>query len=372
MQCDHSYLPLLSGHLDGSNSETEEKRLEKHLKSCRHCRELLQSMEEADLLLVQSIFEPPADLTARIMRAVEQEPKKKKSRKRYYFSTALAGLAAAAVLCFALLGDNLPLLPEKANSSAPEVRVADEADLPSPAEAEEQLQSPDSFATDEENALLLDTAQDSAPEELASEQIAALESTVSSTQTHTQPTETAPPGAVADPEPTNQADPSSDFEPPTLPALETEASDTSTHNYSSTFGYRAPISGKDTSASGVPTLVIWDASADELSLPFGAQKKEFSALRENDSTSLYQQFASALSLLRKPTSLSGSRIYLAFTSEIYSITYDELQELLNRCVQKYELAFYLPKEIGDLSNCQLILIDAAQTSGKVTSGKATE
>ena len=35
MKCDNSYLPLISGHIDGCNSEIEERRLQQHLPALR-------------------------------------------------------------------------------------------------------------------------------------------------------------------------------------------------------------------------------------------------------------------------------------------------------------------------------------------------
>ncbi len=421
MQCDHNYLPLLSGHLDGSNSEAEEKRLEKHLKSCRHCRGLLQSMEENDLLLTQSIAAPPADLTARIMRAVEQEPKKKSSRKRYYFSTAVAGLAAAAVLCFGQQGDNLPLLPETANDRSQEAYSLDSAEETADfTEAEDQVKSGEFVITEEPyedfagsaseasmdgvcysqdstpaDTAPLETQPDSVQDETFSENTEPITQTeppsepIVQSESPTEPTaQTEPPS-----EPIVQSEPPSEStaqtEPPTepmtqpetstetfsLPPLEVEPSGKAPASIISGNGeiaYRPPISGKEQQEPAVPTLVIWDATSGNLLLPFGAQKTEFAVQRAGDSSSLYHQFASALSLLRKPTSLNSKLFSPMFTSEVYSISYDELRALFDSCLQKYELAFYFPKEIQNLDHCQLILIDAPKGSLAVTSGKTNE
>lgn len=78
MNCDE-YLPLISGHLDGVNSEIEERRLQEHLETCEACRVLLSQMEQNDALL-QSAATPPADLTDRIMNAVRKEKRTAKKR----------------------------------------------------------------------------------------------------------------------------------------------------------------------------------------------------------------------------------------------------------------------------------------------------
>ena len=69
MKCSQIF-PLLSGHLDGANSEIEERRLQQHLKTCRHCRELLARLEENDALLASQEAQPPVDLAARILSLI--------------------------------------------------------------------------------------------------------------------------------------------------------------------------------------------------------------------------------------------------------------------------------------------------------------
>lgn len=97
MSCD-DFLPLISAHLDGANSEIEERRLQEHLKTCEFCRTLLSQMEQNDTLLKANAAVPPADLTERIMREVRKEEKASSPRKRYIISTVASGLAVAALL----------------------------------------------------------------------------------------------------------------------------------------------------------------------------------------------------------------------------------------------------------------------------------
>ena len=96
MNCE-SYLTLISGHLDGVNTKTEEDSLQAHLKTCEHCRELLTVMQENDALLKNTQVEIPADLTQRIMAQVRKTPKRN-SKKPFYISMVTSGLAAAAIL----------------------------------------------------------------------------------------------------------------------------------------------------------------------------------------------------------------------------------------------------------------------------------
>ena len=99
MNCE-SFYPLLSGHIDGENTEAEEAQLQEHLAVCPHCRALLEQWMHTDTLLAQTPA-PPADLTARIM---QQLPKKRRRRGLFYFAAPAATLATAAVLALAVFG----------------------------------------------------------------------------------------------------------------------------------------------------------------------------------------------------------------------------------------------------------------------------
>ena len=100
MNCDESLI-LISGHLDGTNTEAEEKSLREHLETCEDCRRLLRQMEENDRLLRESKAEVPADLKDRIMKEVRGS---RKSKKPFYISVAASGLAAAAMLTLVFVG----------------------------------------------------------------------------------------------------------------------------------------------------------------------------------------------------------------------------------------------------------------------------
>lgn len=96
MNC-NDILPLICGYLDGENTESEQKKLESHLKTCASCREQMAQMQENDRLLAQ-VPEMPSDLTWRIMQEVRKEPKKRNRWRQWS-----AGLSAAAVLVVVLL-----------------------------------------------------------------------------------------------------------------------------------------------------------------------------------------------------------------------------------------------------------------------------
>ena len=102
MQCE-PYLPLLSGHIDQTNTDEEEALLQAHLAQCAHCRELLKQMEQADALLADIPSVPPDDLAQRIMRQIRAEAKKRHHTGRI-FGILAAGVAAAAMLVFVFSG----------------------------------------------------------------------------------------------------------------------------------------------------------------------------------------------------------------------------------------------------------------------------
>lgn len=121
MQCDN-YLPLLSGHLDSANSEIEERRLQKHLRACRHCRARLAELEANDLLLREPTPEPIASVKA-IMERVGREPRRRGHRR---VASWVAVAATAAVLALALFGDMpLPLRAEAENAAEQETPRAE-------------------------------------------------------------------------------------------------------------------------------------------------------------------------------------------------------------------------------------------------------
>ena len=130
MNCDESLI-LISGHLDGTNTEAEEKSLREHLETCEDCRRLLRQMEENDRLLRESKAEVPADLKDRIMKEVRGG---RKSKKPFYISVAASGLAVAAMLTLVFVGrgpknvGNIPTAgAEPETAAAAEENAATEA-----------------------------------------------------------------------------------------------------------------------------------------------------------------------------------------------------------------------------------------------------
>ena len=93
MNCEEA-LVLLSGHLDGQNSEEEAARLQDHLAQCPDCRRLLEDLKALDAGLLSLEEEPPADLCESVMEAIRQEAPVRKKKRRWVWPTT----AAAAVL----------------------------------------------------------------------------------------------------------------------------------------------------------------------------------------------------------------------------------------------------------------------------------
>lgn len=106
MTCEE-YLILLSGHVDGMNTEAEEQQLQAHLAQCAACRARLEAYTAVDTALAQEDALPPDWLSARIRKSLSAAPEAERRKKRHP-SALLAGLTAAACLALVLLA--LPVL----------------------------------------------------------------------------------------------------------------------------------------------------------------------------------------------------------------------------------------------------------------------
>lgn len=112
MSCDEMIL-LISGHLDGVNSQEEEKRLQEHLAECASCRDLLAVFQKAEVLLKEQEMTVPVDFCAGVMARIQEETGKKKRSFRLW--TTLAASAAAVVL---VLGAGALSMPKTASDGA--------------------------------------------------------------------------------------------------------------------------------------------------------------------------------------------------------------------------------------------------------------
>lgn len=102
MTCEDA-LALLSGHLDGENTQEEEQALLAHLQVCDACRALFSAFEEADAGVLALRAEPPQGLREQIMEQVRREPMRP---KRHLAPWAVPAAAAAAVVAL-LVGTGL-------------------------------------------------------------------------------------------------------------------------------------------------------------------------------------------------------------------------------------------------------------------------
>lgn len=105
MSCEQ-YLELISGHIDGENSEAQERALQAHLEHCAHCRALLESYRQMEQGIAALTQEVPEGFAAGVL---ERLPVKRAARRRGAWLRPLFGAAAAALVL--LIG--LRLLPEE-------------------------------------------------------------------------------------------------------------------------------------------------------------------------------------------------------------------------------------------------------------------
>lgn len=372
MKCNQIF-PLLSGHLDGANSELEERRLQQHLKTCRHCRELLAQMEENDALLASQEVRPPAELTARIMSQVRKEEKKPRFGRSFLISTAATGLAAAALLAFVVWGN--VSLPRTADS-AMEAAASDPAataynDVTDPSEAD-----PNGGNTTVSDTLTVTSnlADDESIPADSGSQPGARETEPAPTQA-AQPTEKTDAVAVGSTEPTEPtaeptaADSTQDtyFEPspPPLASRQNERATEETVEPPPMYPYSGQTSENLPPKRGIskqkaveaPVLVIWKTDAAEIAGLSGctlapAETASADVLGDN----LYTRMNNGL-FLRPRARDDGQETSLAVTA--CTVDYETLTALFDECAGTYELCVYYPASIKSLENCTVLLVEVS-------------
>lgn len=136
MNCEEA-LVLLSGHLDGQNSEEEAARLQDHLAQCPDCRRLMEDLKALDAGLLSLEEEPPADLCESVMEVIRQEAPVRKKKRRWVWPTTAAAavlilLAGAGTLAAPKLHTTEDAAPQMARMMAtavePEMAEAEAAD----------------------------------------------------------------------------------------------------------------------------------------------------------------------------------------------------------------------------------------------------
>ena len=371
MKC-NQILPLLSGHLDGANSEIEERRLQQHLKTCRHCREFLTQMEENDALLASQEAQPPADLTNRIMSQIRKEEKKPRLGKRFIVSTAATGLAAAALLAFVVWGNvSLP----KSSDSAPEMAALDNAneyervavsDMEAGSNTDENILN-DTLTADTglygstglngSGSTPADTwLQLEAPEtEPATTQGTLLEKTDAVVADSSEPTEPAESITAQD----TYFEPS----PPPIASIQDEnATDESVepppmYTYSGQTDENPPPkrgTAKQKPVEG-PVLVIWKTDAAEIAgLADCSLSPAETASADVLGDNLYTRMNNGLFLRPRPRD-DGQETSLAVTT--CTVDYEALTALFDECAGTYELCVYYPASIKSLEKCTVLLVE---------------
>lgn len=377
MKC-NQVLPLLSGHLDGTNSEIEERRLQQHLKTCRHCRELLARLEENDALLASQEAQPPVDLAARIMSQIRREEKKPRFGKRFLISTAATGLAAAALLAFVVWGNvSLPKTDGSAMEKASYDLAAEAAcnDVSDPAATNavsENTVLSDTLtsASDPSGGADLNTPTDSgqlnAPETepAPTQAMQPTEKTSAVVADSSEPTEPAENPTAADSTQDTYFEPS----PPPLAYLQNgNATDETVepppmYTYSGQTDENPPPkrgTAKQKPVEG-PVLVIWKTDTAEIAglADFTLSPAE-TASADVLGDNLYTRMNNGLFLRPLPRD-DGQEASLAVTA--CTVDYETLTALFDECAGTYELCVYYPASIKSLENCTVLLVEVSVKS----------
>ena len=335
MNCDE-YLPLLSGHLDGENSEPEEHRLQAHLRICGSCRALLAQMKQNDALLRSSAAMPPVDLTDRIMREVRKESKPKKSAKKRWIPALSSGLAVAALLALVFWG-KLPVIEPSKDAMKTEADAKSET---APAEAPELSgrDDPDnqySYMTEAQDANMQSPA---ATEDLVlTEGLIVTESPVV-TDSH----ETRAGTGIKDTEGLS-TDPNSPGNDGTV--------NIGTHMDLGSLGNKV-------SNLKAPTLIVWEAEDLNTLSDFEAEDlNELDLTAVKSDKTLYEYYQIIRSLLRKFDHFSSADIY---RMKIFTVSYETMMATFNECADKFENSIYYPDEYTAQDDCIVVLVTHAE------------
>lgn len=394
VNCD-VFITYISGHIDGTNSPAEERRLQKHLKKCPRCRALLDAMEQVDLNLRQAQQEPPADLTARIMSQVRKEPRRSAQRKRFYITFTAAAVSTAALFAFALFG--LPNLTDRHD----ELQVEKSAAFSRNVQVETYCaagSSADSvlpyYATTDEGAVAteptseLDQLGIACPPKCSTSEPFTADGTLEPTEeqsvqqatvtqppqtepTPEKPTETKPTVEATEPTepsektvaPTESAEPTEQTEPPTETATPTESTEptepiTTEKKDPPKRPPRGLHSATKPDAKG-PTLFLWNASSS--CLPEDAQMLSLEDLERTPGT-FYSRLVSSLlpmedNIYRNTIERNSLRVGSDQCSlRVYRVSCASLWQTLEDCAGTYELALYYPRELDEEGECHIILI----------------
>ncbi len=339
----NEYLPLLSAHIDGMNSEIEERRLQQHLRSCAHCRERLRELEEADATLRAAKAEPPADLTGRIMAQVRSEPRKKAPHKRKYLSIGAAGLAAAAMLALVLFGNStLPGLPTE---TAADSTAADTLGIA----PDEAVQDEAFYSIASGNFYLKDFSETG--DAASKEEMAIANDSNDAATTFPEPTDALIEGDTV-----------FDYgfvDLPELPTGNTSASLSDDTNAGDGLPGGTTLAPPKTSSnpSGAPLLIVWGAVPGELAPLQNAEEMMPPELVNAESDTLYSRLLDALPLAKALSEAAAERTPQP-TVTAYCVDYEQLSAVFETCLGSYETAVYFPAEVTDSAHCTVLVISA--------------
>ncbi len=319
MSC-NEYNELLSGHIDGENSEAEEQKLQEHLESCSACRELLEQLQQADAALRESKAVPPEDMTARIMAQVHKEPKKKKSWfKSKYIPVAAGGMAAAALLGFALMGgSNVPTFDEASpkTTDAPMEAVPFEG-LMEDAFFREEYETNDETAAE----FRTDTPKDAAETETTA---AYVPEDVGELTVGANSIVSGPPQEVYD-------------------FVVGGSEDFTEEENSYIFLKQSPMTMQ------APLMIVWSEEPVELSALQEPEESESTlAIAYGSKPTLYQRMIELLPFREEQWEIKA-----------YVLSYTEMNDLLRSCVGIYETAVLFPETLTDWEHCLVLAITAA-------------
>ena len=349
MNCDE-YLPLISGHLDGANSEFEERRLQEHLQTCESCRALLSQMEQNDALLKGSAAMPPADLTDRIMRQVRKEKQPKKSQAKRWIPVAVSGLAAAAVLALVIRG------------ALPSIAVFRGAGAAADSAAPENAANVETAAIAETVENTESTISDKVPDEVevptaATEPVVTESPVVTDAPVNEMPTtnETADHGS------TTLGGFVADFPDYHLYYGGSVTDETADSSGSLQEPPAESVGGKRAGhyyTQSAAMLIVWGTDSMEALAEFEpVDLNEYAPLTARLAPSLYQRYQAVLPLLRDFDRISPDD---GFGITIYTVPYETMMATFAECVGVYENAIYYPAAFTAPDECVIVLVNLVE------------
>lgn len=101
-------LDMLNEYIDGELNANDAALVRSHIENCPECREALEELKKIEQLLDESVEEAPETLCDRVMEHVRAE--KAASRKKIVFMRRFGIIAAAAVICLAVIASPMLIM----------------------------------------------------------------------------------------------------------------------------------------------------------------------------------------------------------------------------------------------------------------------